>query len=141
VSDVISFNSFVGSLLAPLPHHLRQIESLRNIGVLVVDPVMRMDAIERNTIARAQLPHQHPSGSDPSIRRAVRDVGMTAGDLNADRERHCRTTRYRECDERFPADDSWSIVLVTGHWLVYVLPPRRNTAPLCSRSQGRRHEM
>jgi len=41
----------------------------------------------------------------------------------------------------FPADDPRSIVLVTGHWLVYVLPPRRNTAPLCSRSQGRRHDM
>jgi hypothetical protein len=87
VSDVISFNSFAGSLPAPLPRHLRQIESLRNIGVLVVDPVVRMDAIERNTIARAQLPHQHPSGSDPGIRRAARDVVMTAGDLNADRER------------------------------------------------------
>ena len=70
------------------PHCLRQRRQRAAFAiarVLVVDPVMRIDPLERNAVARPQHLHQDPPRRDLRLGGAARHVGIIAGEFHPDR--------------------------------------------------------
>src|SRR5262245_42962553 len=74
-----------GGLLRPLPRQSRQGTAFAIAGILEVDPVVRIDVIQRNVIARAQHAYEYPPGGDLRIGRGLRYIGIVARELDADR--------------------------------------------------------
>src|ERR1700738_219651 len=72
-------------LLPPLPRQRRERAAFAIAGVLVVDPVMRIDVIERNAVARPQHFYQHPPRRNLRLGGDLRDVGIIAGEFHPDR--------------------------------------------------------
>src|SRR3974390_1872803 len=72
-------------LLPPLPRQGRKLTAFAIARILEVDPVVRIDAIERNPVARPQYFHENPPGCDLGLAGASRDVGILAGEFPADR--------------------------------------------------------
>src|SRR3984885_15871352 len=62
-------------LLPPLVRQRCECAAFAVARILEVDPVMRIDVVERNAITRAQHLHQNPPGRDLLLSRAARDVG------------------------------------------------------------------
>src|SRR3569832_2544844 len=72
-------------LLPPLPRQGRERAAFAITRVLVVDPVVGIDAVERNAITRAQYLHQNPPGCDLRLGGGPGDIGIVAGELHPDR--------------------------------------------------------
>src|SRR3954462_3374891 len=73
------------TLLSPLPRHRRQRAAFAISRVLEIDPVVGIDAIERNRVARAQHAHENAPRRDLRLCRTARDIRIVAGELHADR--------------------------------------------------------
>src|SRR5581483_5544656 len=73
------------TLRSPLARQCRERAALAITLVLVVDPVVRVDALQRNVVTRAQDLHQNPPRIDLRLRCGARHVGIIAGELDANR--------------------------------------------------------
>src|SRR5205814_5743436 len=69
----------------PLPRHGGERAAFAIARVLEVDPVMRIDAIERDAVSRPQDLDQDPPRLNLRLGRPARDVGIIAGEFHADR--------------------------------------------------------
>src|SRR3954451_23944206 len=77
--------SMGGLLSVPLPCQRRQRAAFAVAGILVVDPVVRIDPLEGNVVTRPQHLHPEPPCYNLSLGSPARHVGIIAGELHPDR--------------------------------------------------------
>ncbi|BAC52604.1 blr7339 [Bradyrhizobium diazoefficiens USDA 110] len=72
-------------LLPPCPRQRREPAAFAIARVLVVDPIVRIDAVERDVVARTQHLYEDLPRRDLGLGRTGRNIGIVAGELDADR--------------------------------------------------------